>query len=465
MKTLSVSYSKRFAGVLVFGIMPGLLFLTGIVPSFERRRFNMDTVLYALPEMLHKKNYVVASYYMKLPKKVDILKKAGALAVGQTIGTWIPVPGITDEIREKYMGKVVNVFDVAPAELVGQVEEEERQYIVRIAYPAVNFGNDFPLLITALLGNDASTSAQAKLLDIEFPEEFIKKFKGPKFGMHGIREFAGKKERPLLLNMIKPCIGLTPKEGARIFYETALGGVDLIKDDELLGNPDYSSPAERVLEFRKAAEAAYEKTGERVRYFVNVTGGASEILENIRRVEEAGADGIMINFSAVGYSVLKYASEHTCLPILGHAAGTGMVYEGIHNGMSSPLAAGKLARLSGADIVMVNTPYGGYPLLHQKYIQTVAQLTLPYYDIKASIPAIGGGVHPGMVEKYIREVGSDVILAAGGAVQGHPGGAAAGARAMRQAIDIVMGGQDFEEAAKGKEELEMALTLWKYQKL
>ena len=58
---------------------------------------------------------------------------------------------------------------------------------------------------------------------------------------------------------------------------------------------------------------------------------------------------------------------------------------------------------------MINTPYGGYPLLHQKYMQTVAQLTLPFYDIKPSMPSIGGGVHPGMVEKYIREVGKDVV--------------------------------------------------------
>lgn len=319
-------------------------------------------------------------------------------------------------------------------------------------------------MITSLLGNDASTSAQVKLLDIEFPEEYASEFEGPSYGIEGIRKFAGIQERPILLNMIKPCTGLTPKEGAKIFYETALGGVDFIKDDELLGNPPYSKPEERVREYKKAAAAAYEETGERVKYFVNVTSGAGEILENIRRVEEAGADGIMVNFAAVGYSVLKEVTEATKLPVLGHAAGSGMFYEGVLNGMSSPLAAGKLARLAGADIVMVNTPYGGYPLNHQKYMQTVAQLVLPFYHLKPAMPSIGGGVHPGMVEKYIGEVGKDIVLAAGGAVQGHPGGAAAGARAMRQAIDIVMSGADFEEAAKEKEELCIALKMWKYVK-
>ncbi|MGN0422616.1 MAG: RuBisCO large subunit C-terminal-like domain-containing protein [Lachnospiraceae bacterium] len=424
----------------------------------------MDSVLYTLAENIREQNYVIATYYIKLPKETDVLKKASTLAIGQTIGTWIPIPGITDEIREKYMGKVVNIFDVPSLDLVTQIDTDEREYIIQIAYPAVNFSTDLPLMITSLLGNDASTSAQVKLLDIEFPEEYASEFKGPSYGIEGIRKFAGICERPILLNMIKPCTGLTPKEGAKIFYETALGGVDFIKDDELLGNPLYSKPEERVREYRKAAETAYEKTGEQVKYFVNVTSGAGEILDNVRRVEEAGADGIMVNFAAVGYSVLKEVSEATKLPVLGHAAGSGMFYEGVLNGMSSPLAAGKLARLAGADIVMVNTPYGGYPLNHQKYMQTVAQLVLPFYHLKPSMPSIGGGVHPGMVEKYIGEVGKDIVLAAGGAVQGHPGGAAAGARAMRQAIDIVMSGADFEEAAKEKEELSIALKMWKYVK-
>ncbi len=109
------------------------------------------------------KNYAIATYHISLPKEVDVLKKAAALAVGQTIGTWIPIPGITEEIREKYMGKVVNVFDVPSLDLATQITGDQREYLIQIAYPAVNFGTDLPLLITALLGNDASTSAQVKL--------------------------------------------------------------------------------------------------------------------------------------------------------------------------------------------------------------------------------------------------------------------------------------------------------------
>lgn len=420
----------------------------------------MDQYLYSLPEDIREKDYIVATYYIKIDKDVDIVKKASSLAIGQTIGTWIPVPGITDALRERYMGKVIQIYDVPAIDLSTQINEEDRQYLIQIAYPTVNFTADFPLLITALLGNDASTSAQVKLLDIEFPKAFAESFVGPRYGIEGIRRIIGVEDRPLLLNMIKPCTGLRPEEASKIFFETALGEVDMIKDDELLGSPSYSRAYDRVKAFKKAAEAAYEKTGRRVLYLANVTDGSFTIMDTVRRVIEAGAEAIMVNFAAVGYSMLTQIARTVDLPILAHCAGAGMFYEGTQSGMSSTLAVGKLTRLAGADTVMVNTPYGGYPMLHQKYIQIIQQLTLPLYNIKPTMPSIGGGVHPGMVEKYMKELGNDIILAAGGAIQGHPMGAAAGANAMMQAIKAVMAGDNIEVIAKEKEELAMALRLW-----
>ena len=139
-----------------------------------------------------------------------------------------------------------------------------------------------------------------------------------------------------------------------------------------------------------------------------------------------------------------------------------MYTEGAMSGMATPLAVGKLARLAGADIVMLNTPYGGYPLRKQKYMQTIEQLVLPLNGIRAAMPSIGGGVHPGIVETYIKEAGKDIVLAAVGSIQGHSMGAEAGAKAMRDAIDIVCAKQNFPEAAKGHPELENAIARWGY---
>lgn len=420
--------------------------------------------VFKLKEEASKGDYLLATYYIELAPDEDIIAKTSAMALGQTIGTWVSVPGLTDEMRENHMGKVVNIFDIPPYELFTQVQEEKCPYLVQIAYPVVNFGPQFPMMLTTLLGNDASTSAQVKLLDLEFPESFANQFNGPNFGIEGFRKLTGVYDRPLLLNMIKPCTGFSPKVGAKIFYETALGGVDLIKDDELLGNPSYCKAVDRVKEYNAASKAVYEETGKKVTYLVNITDRADKLLDNAKRVIDAGAKAVMVNFATVGYSALQALAREIDVPILGHYAGTGALYEGVLSGMSSPLAVGKFPRLAGADMVITNTPYGGYPLKYQKYIQTINALSLDFYQIKPAFPAVGGGLHPGLVELYMKDLGKDIVLACGGAIQGHPQGPAAGARAMRQAIDAVVQGLPMEEAKKDHEELKTALDLWGYRK-
>ena len=238
----------------------------------------------------------------------------------------------------------------------------------------------------------------------------------------------------------------------------------MIKDDELLGNPEFSEVSKRVREYKKAARRAFETTGHKTLYVVNITDRMGNMPDNAKNAVELGADAIMINYSVVGYDVLNYISETVDIPILGHYAGAGLFYESAFSGISSHLVTGKFPRLAGADMVVINTPYGGSHLKYQKYLSTVQQLTLPFYYLKPVFPAVGGGVHPGMVEKYIGDLGNDIILASGGAVQGHPGGAAAGARAMKQAIDAVTEGIKMEDAANCHEELKCALDLWGYQK-
>lgn len=419
--------------------------------------------IYNLYEDIREKDYVIASYYMELFPREDPYEKAKKFAVGQTIGTWVPVPGITEEMREKYMGKVIQIYDIPPADLSVQMEKEEIwPYIIQIAYPMEHFQKQFPLLLTTLLGNDASTSAQAKLVDLQLPKKLLQEFSGPRFGIQGLRSLCAVEARPMLLNMIKPCTGFTPDVGAKIFYETALGGVDFIKDDELLGNPDYCPLEERIRAYEKASEAAYERSGKKTIYIPNITDNAGQLLDNGRRAAAAGARMVMVNFAAVGYSMLQALTEALEIPVFGHYAGSGPLYEGRDTGISSPLAVGKLPRLLGADGVMINTPYGGYPLKRQKYLRTHHELTLPLGHIKPALTTVGGGVNPGFAGKLVKDLGRDIMLAPGGAVQGHPMGAAAGVRAMLQAIEAQEKGIPIDEAAKEHEELKRAVELWGY---
>lgn len=416
--------------------------------------------LFSMSEDICRKEYVLASYYIELDETVDIMDKAVSLAVGQTMGTWVPVPGITERARQNHMGRVVNIMNIPPADLSTQQIDGVRSYIIQIGYPAVNFGESIPVMLTALMGNDASTSALVKLLDIQLPQKFAKAFSGPRYGIEGIRKLTGVYDRPLLLNMIKPCTGLSPEEGAKIFYHTALGGVDIIKDDELLGDPSFNRLEKRVKAYRKASDAACERTGKHTLYAANITSDVGKLIQNAKKAEELGADLVMVNFAVLGYSALQMIASEVSLPIIGHYAASGMYYEGIINGMSSTLAVGKLPRLAGADIVMMNTPYGGYPLMRHKYLRTIHELTLPCCGLRAAFPAVGGKVQPGIVNKYIRELGTDIILAPGGAVQGHPDGPCGGIKAMQAAIDAALSDVPIEQAARECPELAAAIERW-----
>ena len=60
--------------------------------------------------------------------------------------------------------------------------------------------------------------------------------------------------------MIKPCTGYTPEVGAKLFFEAAAGGVDIIKDDELIGGDrEFNKIEDRVKANMEAARKALEK--------------------------------------------------------------------------------------------------------------------------------------------------------------------------------------------------------------
>ena len=163
----------------------------------------MDTLLHTLFEEVVNEDYVIGSYFLVLNRNENPYEKAKSMAVGQTVGTWLPVPGITEDMRKNHMGRIVNIIDVNPADLSSQVDDEKSSYIFQIAYPVSNFDDRLPLMLTTLLGNDASTSVQAKLLDLFIPPKLAARYPGPQFGLDGIRKLVNVEKRPMLLNVVR----------------------------------------------------------------------------------------------------------------------------------------------------------------------------------------------------------------------------------------------------------------------
>lgn len=266
----------------------------------------------------------------------------------------------------------------------------------------------------------------------------------------------------MVLNMIKPCVGLNPAEGGAIFYETALGGVDFIKDDELLGDTSFSPLEERVKAYVAAARQAEQETGKKVHYIANVTGRLDRINERARRAVAAGAGAVMLNwlFSGPDALVNLTADEEINVPVLAHCAGTGLYMDSLAGGVAARVLFGRLARLAGADGVIFCTPMSGGGITKSEYLKIAQYLRAPHRYHQPSLPVVGGGATPGQVPIIAADLGLDVMIAAGGAVQGHPMGAKAGAKAMMAAVEAAAAGVPLIEAQKGSPELVAALKLW-----
>ncbi len=418
--------------------------------------------LHFLPDGFDRNDYIVALYFIELAPDEDIIKFSQTLAVDMSTGTWTAVAGETEEMRQKYAGKVVGMYEVPNYEFELPQDQACRRYVVSIALPFENIGAEIPMLLTTIIGN-TSVMGRIKLLDIEFPLQYLKQFQGPKFGIEGIRKLLDVPERPLLNNMIKPCTGFAPKVGAGFFYEAAAGGGDIIKDDELLSETAYNNRVERIEKYMAMEAKAYQAKGERTLYCVNITGRAETLKERALQAIQAGANSLMINYLTQGLSSFRAIAEDRDIdvPLLAHLDFSGVWYANPWGGVASHLVLGKLARLIGADMIVYPIESGKYRILDERYRQIAFDLILDWHHIKKTLPIPSGGVTPYQVPKIIDDIGFDCALSAGGGIHGHPMGAQAGARAFRQAIDAVVSKTALLQYAKDHQELKAALDYWR----
>lgn len=405
--------------------------------------------------------FVVATYLHRLPARTEIGPVARSLAELQSAGAWVALAGETDTIRERHAGRLLETWELSPDEIDAPIDPGTRCWGIRIAYPTHNLGDQIPLLLATVYGECASWR-DLKLVDLELPASFVRAFRGPKLGIGGFRDLVVAHDRPLLVTIMKPAIGLTPQESAEVFYQAAIGGSDAVKDDEKVVSHPWSHFLDRVREHERAAAAAYEETGHRTLYFVNITDRPDRLVENARRAVEAGASALMVDFMAVGISSLSMLADDPAIPvpIMAHLAFAGAVYGSPWSGIGAHLALGMLPRLAGADLVVYPSSRGTLPFTAADEGRLTDSLRGPFHGLRSTLPVAGGGLHAGLVPRIVAELGVDWAVAAGGAVHGHPMGTAAGARAVRQAIDAAASRQPLSEARKMHPELDAALDTW-----
>ncbi|MDD5711946.1 MAG: RuBisCO large subunit C-terminal-like domain-containing protein [Smithellaceae bacterium] len=418
---------------------------------------------YALPEGIDMEKHIIATYYTSWPKELNIDAMSPVLAIEQSTGTWTPTPMETPEIRAAHVAKVIGVYETPFYEWRVEPGVTDRHYVIQLAFPSANIESQIPMLFTAAIGN-ISMAGKLKLIDIRMPKDVLAGYQGPKFGIDGIYKALGiKKRRPLLNNMIKPCSGYPLEVGADLFRKAALGGCDVVKDDELIGDMKYNGVLQRVKAYLKIEKEVFEETGEHTLYTVNVTDRLPKMFELAKAVKDAGGNALMVNYWAIGPEAMRALAEdkNINLPIIAHMDFSGALYMSPEYGMSSHLVLGKIPRLCGADMLVLPFALGGKAMwLMERFSETARSLTYPMANLKPTMPMPSGGITPANVPDTIRELGTDIMIGSGGGIHAHPLGTVAGAKAFRQAIDAVMKGVPIAEYGKEHEELGRALGTW-----
>lgn len=400
-------------------------------------------------------------HVVPVSKKYNLKEIASIVAGESSIGTWTEVKTMNPKIGKKLTPRVYYI--------------DKKNNRVRIAYPIELFelGN-LPEILSSIAGNIYGMKSVRTLFweDVSLPKIMLKSFKGPRYGIKGIRKYLKVYDRPLVGTIVKPKVGLEPGEHAQVAYEAWVGGCDIVKDDENLTSQHFNMFKKRFLKTIHKLKQSEKETGNKKVYLVNCTAEVEEMKKRIKFVEENGGNYIMLDILTLGWAGLQTARNFTKLPIHAHRAGHAMLdRKNSGFGMSMEVIA-QLARMVGVDTLHIGTAYGKMSGSKKEVLhieediekdftpETKFYLEQKWYSVKPVFGVASGGVYPGLVDKIIKFMGKDVVIQAGGGIHGHPHGTIAGAKAMRQAVDASMKGISLKEYAKNHNELMEALKKW-----
>lgn len=412
---------------------------------------------------------IIAKYLIETPHPLEFA--AEMIAGEQSSGTFVSVPGETEELKARSRARVVSLKhfeDVDTPSLPGSRPPrghtgslKYQRAEVTVEFPFGNVGTNLPTLLATVCGNlyELSELSGIKLLDLELPPAFAERYPGPQFGIRGTRGLAGVQGRPIIGTIVKPSVGLTPVQTAGLVRTLGAAGIDFIKDDELQADSPHSPFDERVAAVMSVVNELADQTGKKIMYAFNVT----DDLETMRRhhdvVLAAGGTCVMVSLHSAGLATLAEFRRHCALPIHGHRNGWGLYTRHPLLGVEYP-AWQKLWRLAGADQLHVNGLQNKFWEADDSVVRSIkACLTPMFRPDDTAMPVVSSGQWGGQAPETYRRTGTlDVMYLAGGGILAHPMGPAAGVRALQQAWEAAVNGIELNEHAKAHAELRETLA-------
>jgi ribulose-bisphosphate carboxylase large chain len=390
-----------------------------------------DSTLYTKGNVVH--------YSVKCKK--TLWDAAYAIAVGQSVGN--------PEKRSEFESK--ELFEQYCAKIVNTNNFEKSEGVVSIFYPdtKLNYLEDgITHFLTTIMGGqlDIDIIEKCRIESIDFSNTFKSIFNGPNLGLKQMREYCDVDEKyPLFGGIIKPKIGLNVNDYVEVVKIYADNGCNFIKEDEILSNQSFCALEKRL---EKIGNYLYTNNIKMV-YAPSITCDHLYLEDRIRRVANLGINGVHINIHS-GYGAYKLVKDLR-LPLYLHyqKSGDKLWTNPQHNFSINESVLFEIASRCGCSTLHAGM-IGGYlnsdSVSLKKTIDTLISLN--------SVAALSCGMHPGLIDYIVNELGHANWMAnVGGAISSHPHGSAAGVKAMVQSITKKYG-----------KEYKSAIKTWGYKK-
>ncbi len=308
---------------------------------------------------------------------------APVIATYRLRGTRDHADGLVDAIRA---GRQVD--GVHPLE-----ETDEGCFSLTLEYAAAGIGRDLTQLVNVLLG-EATHRRGVRLIDLALPPPLLAAFKGPRYGAKGLAQLVGGAGRPLLCGTLGP-IGASPEQLAYVAHCYARGGIDIIVEPAGLTDPPFAPFAERVQLCTRAVRKGNKESGRSAMFVPNVTAPAHAFYRRAHLAATLGAGGIQVAPGLMGWDTVRVLAEddNLGLPVLTHPTMLGGFTLHRDEGIEPGVLHGQLARLAGADGVLLDNPADPVELLeHATTAMGRIRACMPLLAHRGDVAGIDGAL-------------------------------------------------------------------------
>ena len=246
--------------------------------------------------------------------------------------------------------------------------------------------------------------SKVRTYDISFSNSILTSFKGPQYGIQGIRDKLHIEDFPILSSMIYPKFGLSGDEYARIAKTLLENGSDMVVDDQYVVSNKICNVLDRAESVFSILNKLVDICGPKL-YSINLTSGR-KLVETYTKVNEIAEDFGVEEYIVIGYNAisggvagLEILCDISERPIQVHVGTHGLMTRGDFK-MEMRVFC-KLFRLLGGDLINAghfaekNSWYNNNP---DVILNNYKSIRADWGNIKPSLPVAAGNIDPYSIE-------------------------------------------------------------------